>query len=564
MGKVLLAGRLIARDLRRRRAESALLLLAIAAATTTLTLGLALAGVTSQPYQQTRAATDGPDVVASFLNQGQPPRALGVARADLTALARAPGVIASGGPYPVAFAVLRAGGRTAGAIAEGRDQAPAAVDRPAVTQGSWVRGDGVVVERSFADALGIGVGDPITLNGRRFRVAGVAVTAANAPYPTADFATYGSPFPTPDVGLIWLPRSYAVSLATPARPLSYLLNLKLADPACAEAFVSAHSAGRMALLGLSTWQDIAAQDGNLLRNVQRVLVVGSSLLALLAIASVAVLAGGRMAEQTRRVGLLKAVGGTPRLIAAVLLAENLVLALTAAAVGLPAGWLIAPLLTSPGAGLVGTAGAPARTMSDVGWVTAVALAVAVVATFVPAIRAARISTVVALADAARSPKRRAWSIAASARLPVPLLLGLRLAARRPRRMMLTAASVAITVSGVVAVLTVHVHQAQQSFALNNPRTDRVDQVLLVITAMLIFLAATNAVFITWSTVLDARQSSALARALGATPAQVSAGLAASLLLPALPGALLGIPAGIGLVSAVSHRAGGTLAVPPAW
>lgn len=47
-----------------------LLLIAIAAATTTLTLGLALNGVTSQPYQQTRAATAGPDVVASFQRQG--------------------------------------------------------------------------------------------------------------------------------------------------------------------------------------------------------------------------------------------------------------------------------------------------------------------------------------------------------------------------------------------------------------------------------------------------------------------------------------------------------------
>ena len=41
-----------------------LLLLAITAATATLTLGLALHGVTNQPYQQTRAATNGPDVVA--------------------------------------------------------------------------------------------------------------------------------------------------------------------------------------------------------------------------------------------------------------------------------------------------------------------------------------------------------------------------------------------------------------------------------------------------------------------------------------------------------------------
>src|SRR5690348_6850320 len=73
---------------------------------------------------------------------------------------------------------------------------------------------------------------------------------------------------------------------------------------------------------------------------------------------------------------------------------------------------------------------------------AVALAVALAATLVPAIRAARTSTVSALADAARPPRRRPALIALSARLPVPLLLGLRLVARRPRRALLGAASIA--------------------------------------------------------------------------------------------------------------------------
>ena len=62
MGRVLLSrtvlvGRLAGRDLRYRPAQAAALLLVIAAATATLTLGLALHGVTSQPYQRTRAAT---------------------------------------------------------------------------------------------------------------------------------------------------------------------------------------------------------------------------------------------------------------------------------------------------------------------------------------------------------------------------------------------------------------------------------------------------------------------------------------------------------------------------
>ncbi len=63
MGRVLLVCRLAALDMR-RHVTQAVLLLAITAATIVLTLGLALHGVTSQPYQQTRAATRGPDVVA--------------------------------------------------------------------------------------------------------------------------------------------------------------------------------------------------------------------------------------------------------------------------------------------------------------------------------------------------------------------------------------------------------------------------------------------------------------------------------------------------------------------
>ena len=172
MGRVLLICRLAARDIRRHAAQAVLLLLAIAAATTMLTLGLALHGVTSQPYQQTRAATNGPDVVA-YLRRRPGPGA---------ALTHASGVTGHSGPYPLVYAVLRVGGLTAGAEAEGRTR-PAAVDQPKLTAGSWVRPGGVVIERTFAEALGVGVGDRVTLNGRSFTVAGIAVTAAIAPYP---------------------------------------------------------------------------------------------------------------------------------------------------------------------------------------------------------------------------------------------------------------------------------------------------------------------------------------------------------------------------------------------
>jgi putative ABC transport system permease protein len=96
----------------------------------------------------------------------------------------------------VAFPILRAHGHTDAVLAEGRDPVPAGVDQPELTQGRWVRGGEVVVERSFADALGIRAGDRVTLDGRPFRVAGVAVTAALRPTASGSSkAAHGGPTP---------------------------------------------------------------------------------------------------------------------------------------------------------------------------------------------------------------------------------------------------------------------------------------------------------------------------------------------------------------------------------
>jgi putative ABC transport system permease protein len=524
-----------------------LLFIAIMATTTTLTLGLVVRGVATDPYQTTREATAGPDVVA---NAGAPEEL-----ASLEALTDAPGVVRHSGPHPVASAVLKADGRKADVQAVGRDTSPASVDQPQLTQGSWVREGGVVVEAAFADALGLSAGDSITLNRRSFQVLGVAVTAAVPLYPEVSCLAGQC---VPGVGLVWLTRADARSLAPEA--LGYVVNLKLADPDAAQAFVNAHLNHPPAPVGMS-WRAILDTNAGLVGNQRRALLTGSWLLALLAVASVAVLVGGRMAGQIRRVGLLKAVGGTPSLVTAVLLAEYIAVAVLAVAAGLAAGWLVAPLLTDPGAGVLGSAGAPPLTMSTVGLVTAVALGVAVVAIVVPAIRASRTSTVLALANSARPPRRTAWLIALSSQLPVPLLLGLRVAARRPRRTLLCAASVAITVSGIVAALGAHADLKAQRLTVDGSRADQLNDVLLVITITLVALTAVNAIFITWATALDTRRSSALARALGATPHDVSAGLSAAQVFPALLGAILGIPGGIGLLAAVDPD-GATIA--PVW
>jgi ABC-type lipoprotein release transport system permease subunit len=586
MGRFVLVTRLAVRDIRRHKAQAVLLLLAITAATTTLALGLALNGVTNRPYQQTRAATNGPDLVADYgvdLTGASGPAAASTAQiqADATALTRLGGVAEYSGPYPVASAILRTGNLTVPVQAEGRGQRPASVDQPKLTAGGWVRPGAVVLERTFATALKAGVGDRITLDGRPFTVAGIAVTAAAAPYPNCQdtnclFTMKTSrSLSTLNTGLAWVTEADARALASPQAPLSYVLNLKLTDPGTAPTlqnqilFGQGGPAAAMAqgIDSITTWQDISSGAGQLVQDEQQTLQPGALLAILLSVASVAVLAGGRMAERTRRVGLLKAVGGTPGLVAAVLTAENLMLALLAAASGLAIGWAAAPLITSPGDGLIGTAGAPSITLTSAGLTVAVALAVALASSLVPAIRAARGSTVGALADSPRPPRRRAGLIAFSARLPVPMLLGVRMTARRLRRAVLGAASIAVTSTGIVAVLTFRATVDQDiggtsAGGVGDPVASRDTQMLVVITVVLIALAVLNAVCAAWATVLDSRRSAALARALGASPGQVAAGVAWSQVLPALPGALLGVPLGLGLFKAADH--GGTLTIPPAW
>ena len=578
MGKLSLIGRLVGRDLRHRPGPAVLLLLAITAATATLTLGLVLHGVTNQPYRQTRVAAKGPDVVAQLGGQGRGASGSAAAvrartEAQVKTLTGKPGVIGYSGPYPVASAAVRARGLTAGVEVEGRAQAPASLDQPKVTAGTWVRPGGVVLERTFAEALGVSVGDRVTLNGRAFRVVGIAVTAAGLPYPNLCYYPGGGcifdlpgRFTASDIGFAWVTEPGARSLASARAPLYYFLNLKLKDPATASAFASRYGSRPNSPL-LIPWQSIQTGSGLLIQDEQSVLSPAALLTGLLAIACVAVLAGGRMAERIRRVGLLKAVGGSPETIAVVLLAENLVLAVVAAVAGLAIGWLAAPLVASPGAALVGTPGAPALTPSSVGLVLAVALAVALVATLVPAIRGARTSTVSALADAAWQPRRRPWLIALSARLPVPLLLGLRLVARRPRRALLSLASVAVTTAGIVAVLAFHttagLNTAGLPRGLGNPVFERDEQVLMVVTVVLFALAALNAICAAWATVLDTGRASALARALGASPRQVTAGIAAAQVLPAVPGVLLGIPLGIGLFD-VAAQGTGVVVPPVSW
>ncbi|MEU1390620.1 MULTISPECIES: FtsX-like permease family protein [unclassified Nonomuraea] len=487
----------------------------------------------------------------------------------MASLADDPDVVARHGPYRIVYADLTTRGSTSSqVVVHGFAERRGPVNRPLVTSGRWVRPGGAVLERGFATALGVGVGDRVTIAGRPYPVVGIAVTAATSVYPWAAQIGPGGG-PSDYGGLAWLTSSDARTLASARHlPVTTAIDLKLRDPAATEAFRDAHRDPELRV-DFHSWQFTAAQDTVILKDSRPILVVGSWLLSFLAVTGVAALAAGRAAAQARRAGLLKAVGATPGLIATVLLTEYLALALAGDALGLAIARLTAPALAGPTASRIGDAaelGGPVVVTA-----TVLAVVVAVLSTLRPTLRptlrAMRTATVTALSATARPPRHRPRITALSALLPTPLLLGLRLTARRPGRAVLQACSTATTVIAMVALLTLHA-QPERGYGLDgssvlpNLRGVQDRRPMLAVTVLLIVLAVVNTVTLTWTTAMEARATMAVARTLGATPGQVAAGLSSAQLLPSLPGAVVGVPLGLGLLSLFA--AGNSVQAPFSW
>ncbi|MCO5994983.1 ABC transporter permease [Actinoallomurus rhizosphaericola] len=558
MGRILLVFRLVLADVRRHPGQAVMLLVSITAATAMLSVGMSLNGATETLYRQTRAATAGPDFVAFSPGTGR------TATSALTSLAHAPEVVAHSGPYRQFYTTLTAHGATANVVMQAADATPGPTDRPLVTSGTWVRPGGVVIERGFANALGVHVGDHVTVAGHSLPLVGIAVTAAYTVYPFAQMGVDGL---SDYSGLVWLNEPDTRALVSPHMSVTSAIYLKLRDPAATGAFLDSHRASvdpTQATTHFVTWQDMAVQDSVMLKDGQPILVIGSWLLCFLAIAGVATLAAGRAARQTRRVGLLKAVGATPGLIAAVLLAEYLTLVLLADALGLTVARLTEPTIINPTASLITAATGPTGTTIAV--TTIIALAVAALTTLGPTIRALRTETVTALADTAHQPQHRAHLTRISALLPTPLLLGLRLIARRPGRAFLHACTMTAALTTITALLMEYAQPARGygldgSPSLTNLKDAQGRHLMLAVTAALITLAVINTITITWTTAQEARPTMAIARTLGATPGQITAGLSVAQLLPTLPGALAGIP--LGIILCLPFTAG-NVTWPPAW
>jgi putative ABC transport system permease protein len=560
MRSLRLAARLARGNLRRRPAQALLLLLALTIATGVLGVAASVYGSADAPWDRVWRATRGFHVSLGVYHPPDEPgnRAfVQELRGQAARLATAPGVVGVGGPWTHLYGSIAVAGGEEDLTAEIRDPGPYEVDQPLVTSGRWLgEGGGVVLESGLAATLHAGPGDTVTIQGRPFPVRGVAATVSRGRFPLSRPAQ------------VWVTPETARQLRDLGMTEEgFELQFRLADPGDAAGFVAAHRSleatdpSSSVISYLETWQQRRADSHSDIDILAGTLFAAGGLIAILTVATAAVLIAGRMATQVRQVGTLKAVGVTPRQIVLVLLVEHLAIAAGATVLGLGIGRLLAPRVAETSVTVLGTPEPPPLTWGRVAIVAAVAFTVVLLGTIRPALRGIRQSTLRSLGAGPRPPRRpgRLGRLAASLGLPLPGVLGLRSGWRRPGRLLVNAAGLLLGVAMIVVALALRdsldllsLRPAEPGHAASDAAVavlyDQIRAVIFATAGLLLALATINAIIVATFAARDAARNHAVLRAVGATPRQTVIALVVSQLGACAVAVVVGIPLGLGLWS----------------
>ncbi|MDH6553541.1 putative ABC transport system permease protein [Streptomyces sp. SAI-117] len=384
----------------RRRVQTVVIAIATMMAVAAAVVAGSLMVVSDAPFDRAFAEQHGAHLIAEF----DPAKA---GAAQLGATGKLAGVTASAGPYPTTILrVTDSAGRQPPAMTlVGRTGPRAAVDDLDLTAGRWARKPGEVVLSSAYQGPAFGVGDTLTASGTTLTVVGFATSASR----TAD---------------VWATPAQVRALAAKDTPVSSQMLYRF-DAAGSKGDIAADRKKLLAavpagaLLGTQSYLDTkrAADQGaaptipflvafGVLGIVMSVIIVGSVI-------------SGAVGTGLRRIGILKAIGFTPREVVRAYVAQALVPASVGIALGVVLGNLLAVPLLDDTEQAYGTAGLSVAWWVDV-VVPAGALLVVGIAAFVPALRAGRLRTVEAIA-VGRAPRtgRGQWAHRAAGRLPLP-------------------------------------------------------------------------------------------------------------------------------------------------
>ncbi len=523
--------------IRSRLLASALTIAIAGAASATIVLALEVRSSGLDPWQQTFDAANGAHVLA-----------YGPSEAGARALAEQPGVTERGAPVPIVTVTVGPHGSTDRVFLAGLSGRPA-VNMPVLTAGSTLREDGIVLERSLANALGIEVGATLAVTSGRgtidLPVLGTAVVPSQPRYPRRN------------PGLAWVTPATLERVEPDRTHWRWTQALRLANPFAAAAFTEQAAAG-IPGVSFETWQvqrDYALGDA---QPIQVIVTTYTILLLIVAFVVVGILVGARASAQHREIGLLKAAGFTPRQVGAVFALESAVLGLIAAALGFTLGMLFAPRLAAPSAETL--IGSP--TIAANPWHILVASCVVIPVLLAGALTSTRRSTRFSVLEAIRAgssspPNSRLARAITRSSLPLTIGLGLKDLLARGRRARLLAAAIALTGAMVVVALSLDATLDAQAAGETSDIPDELPLLVYTLDTVLLLITVTTLVAVALLTVRERIRDYGVLKAIGLTPRQITSTVVSAHAALALFASLLAVPLGVGLYLALAWITSGT-------
>ncbi|WP_328519222.1 ABC transporter permease [Kribbella sp. NBC_00359] len=530
--------RLAFAGIRSRILASALTILLCTASAATIVLALEVGATGRDPWERTFAAANGAHVLANVASA-----------ADARKIASLAGVASHDEPVPSTNVGLASS--TDRLLLAGLTS-PARINKPLPIDGSIQPSDGIVLERSFADALGLRVGTTLSLAAVtgpiELPIVGIAVSPSQARYPRSN------------PGLAWVSRSTLERIQPDSSRVRWTEAIRLSDPAAAPDF-AVRAVGTLppTTASAQTWQEQRASALEEAAPARLVLTAYTIVLLTVVFSVVAILVTARASAQHREIGLLKAVGVTPGQITVVFALESAVLGLVSVVLGFAIGVMLAPRLAASGAATM--LGTPTTAANP--WHLLIAgcpvLMILIGSAGSSARRSTRFSVLHSIQSGAPTPAStsRLARLVSRIALPVPLALGLRDLFTRRRRATRLAAAIAVTGAAVVFALSMQANlQARTAGEVSDvPR--ELPVLVYTLDAILLLITTTTLVAIALLSVRERVRDYGVLKTIGLTPRQIASSLVSAHTAVATIAAIVSIPVGILLYITVYNIAGGS-------
>jgi putative ABC transport system permease protein len=420
----------------------------------TLMLALLIQRSSSDPWEQAFQATNGADAWFRTID----------ATTDLSPIAKLNGVIAASQPSPLLpERNVVIGTKNYGVSLYGLDKMPE-LGRPVVTDGRWLditQSAEIVLDRSFARNLKLAVGDRLNIETGQglvsLKVVGLAINTIRGPYPDN----------TP--GLAYTSTATLSQIEPDKNRWNYLMGIKTQFPGQVS-LVASRAVGLGIGFGWYTTESVR-ESVEASTRINALFLGVFGLFALFACGLIlANVISGVVLAQYREIGVLKAIGYTPRQVTLVFLLEYSFLGFTAAIGGIITGSLLAPLFLQ---NIAEVLNAPQVGAFDP-WLAGVVLLgmefTIALFTFIPAWKGGKVPAVQALTvgySRVQTKPSRLVKLARLLKLPLSILIGVKDAFTRKLRAWLTMFSLALTVITVVFVLALQLSIQWVTYAASN-------------------------------------------------------------------------------------------------